>query len=104
MHHPPHTRTTHTQQLPNSYPTATQQLPYSYHTASRQLPNSYLTATLQLPNSKKKSAAHKNGFEVLVLGCFPVFAAISARDEFIVAVCGKKCSGASSRSSIYLLL
>ena len=27
---------------------------------------SYLTASLQLPNYKKKSAAHKNGFEVLV--------------------------------------
>ena len=24
-------------------------------------------ASLQLPNSKKKSAAHKNGFEVLVV-------------------------------------
>ena len=29
--------------------------------------NSYLTAALQLPNCKKKSAAHENGFEVLVL-------------------------------------
>ena len=29
--------------------------------------NSYPTASLQLPNCKKKSAAHKNGFEVLVI-------------------------------------